>query len=106
VARPRIRSQRSCSSIHFCLRILKLGFQSIRKITTVSPQWRHYRVKYPLGESDSGLFGGNSNLGGPVWIPADYLLVETMRSFHHFYADGLKIKCPTGSRIMVDDAGD
>jgi hypothetical protein len=66
----------------------------------VSPQWRHYRVQYLLGESDSGLFGGNSNLGGPVWIPADYLLVETMRSFHHFYADGLKIKCPTGSRIM------
>jgi hypothetical protein len=78
----------------------------IRKITTVSPQWRHYRVQYLLGESDSGLFGGNSNLGGPVWIPADYLLVETMRSFHHFYADRLKIKCPTGSRIMVDDAGD
>jgi hypothetical protein len=66
----------------------------------VSPQWRHYRVKYLLGEFDSGLFDGNSNLGGPVWIPADYLLVETRRSFHHFYSDWVKIKCPTGSRIM------
>ena len=51
-------------------------------------------------EADKVSAGGNSNLGGPVWIPADYLLVETMRSFHHFYADGHKIKCPTGSRIM------
>jgi hypothetical protein len=83
------------------LRILNLGFQPIRKISTMSQQWRHYRVKYLLGESDSGLFGGNSNLRGPVWMPAKYLLVETVRRFQQFYADGLKIECPTGSRIML-----
>jgi hypothetical protein len=61
----------------------------------------HYRVKYLPGESDSGLFGGNSNWRGPIWMPVNYLLVENMRRFHRFYGDGFKIECPTGSGIML-----
>jgi hypothetical protein len=60
-----------------------------------------YRVKYMPGESDSGLFGGNSNWRGPIWMPVNYLLVENLRRFHQFYGDGLKIECPTGSGVML-----
>ena len=61
----------------------------------------HYRVKYLPGESDSGLFGGNSNWRGPVWMPVNYLLIENMRRFYQFYGDGLRVECPTGSGIML-----
>ena len=61
----------------------------------------HYGVKYLPGESDGGLFGGNSNWRGPIWMPVNYLLVENLRRFHLFYGDGLTIECPTGSGIML-----
>ena len=44
-----------------------------------------------------GLFGGNSNWRGPVWFPLNYLLIEALERYHHFYGDGLKVECPTGS---------
>jgi Glycosyl hydrolase family 63 C-terminal domain len=61
----------------------------------------HYRVKYEPGESDSGLFGGNSNWRGPIWMPVNYLLIENLRRFYQYYGDGLKIECPTGSGVML-----
>jgi hypothetical protein len=54
-------------------------------------------VGYVPGESDSGLFGGNSNWRGPVWLPLNYLLVEALKRYHHFYGDTLRVECPTGS---------
>src|SRR5215203_356996 len=51
----------------------------------------NYRVKYQPAESDSGLFGGNSNWRGPVWMPVNYLLIEHLRRFHKFYGDGFMI---------------
>ena len=56
-----------------------------------------YRVEYVPGESNTGLFGGNSNWRGPVWFPLNYLLVEALERYHHFYGDSLKVECPTGS---------
>ncbi len=56
-----------------------------------------HRVAYVPGESDSGLFGGNSNWRGPVWFPMNYLLIEALERYHHFYGDGLTVECPTGS---------
>jgi hypothetical protein len=56
-----------------------------------------HRVCYAPGESTSGLFGGNSNWRGPVWIPVNYLLIEALERYHHFYGDDLKVECPTGS---------
>ena len=56
-----------------------------------------YRVEYVPGESDSGLFGGNSNWRGPIWFPVNYLIIEAMERYHHFYGDSLKVECPTGS---------
>ena len=54
-------------------------------------------VDYEPGESDSGLFGGNSNWRGPVWFPLNYLLIEALERYHHFYGDDLQVECPTGS---------
>jgi hypothetical protein len=54
-------------------------------------------VTYRPGESDSGMFGGNSNWRGPVWFPVNYLIIESLQKFHHYYGDDFKIECPTGS---------
>jgi hypothetical protein len=58
---------------------------------------RDYRVDYEPGESSTGLFGGNSNWRGPIWFPVNYLLVESLQKFHHYFGDALKVECPTGS---------
>jgi hypothetical protein len=55
------------------------------------------RVDYVAGESVTGLYGGNSNWRGPVWFPVNYLLVEALERYHHFYGDSLKVECPVGS---------
>ena len=54
-------------------------------------------VDYWPAESQSGLFGGNSNWRGPVWMPLNFLLIESLQKFHHYYGDDFKIECPTGS---------
>ncbi len=62
-------------------------------------EWDHQRfsVEYQPGESTSGLFGGNSNWRGPIWMPVNYLIIESLQKFHHYYGDDFKIECPTGS---------
>ncbi|HEY3174829.1 MAG TPA: glucosidase [Candidatus Polarisedimenticolia bacterium] len=62
---------------------------------------QEYRVAYVPGESDSGLFGGNSNWRGPIWFPVNYLLIEALERYHHFYGDTLRVECPTGSGRMM-----
>jgi hypothetical protein len=54
-------------------------------------------VRYDPAESDSGLFGGNSNWRGPIWFPVNYLMIESLQKFHHYYGDDFKVECPTGS---------
>ncbi len=54
-------------------------------------------VGYEPAESQSGIFGGNSNWRGPVWFPINYLLIESLQKFHHYYGDEFKVECPTGS---------
>lgn len=61
-----------------------------------------HRVDYEPGESTSGLFGGNSNWRGPIWFPVNYLLIESLQRFHHYYGDDLKVECPTGSGVMMN----
>jgi hypothetical protein len=56
-----------------------------------------HEVHYTPGESDGGLFGGNSNWRGPVWFPMNYLLIEALKRYHHFYGDDLQVEYPTGS---------
>jgi hypothetical protein len=54
-------------------------------------------VRYWPAESLSGLFGGNSNWRGPIWMPMNYLIIESLQRFHHYYGDDFKVECPTGS---------
>ena len=61
-----------------------------------------HRVDYEPAESTSGFFGGNSNWRGPVWFPVNYLLIESLQKFHHYYGDDLKVECPTGSGNMMN----
>ena len=58
-------------------------------------------VKYEPGESTSGLFGGNSNWRGPIWFPVNFLIIESLQKFHHYYGDDFKIECPTGSGVFI-----
>jgi len=59
------------------------------------------RVEYVPGESHDGMFGGNSNWRGPVWFPMNYLVIEALERYHHFYRDTLTVECPTGSGRML-----
>jgi len=61
-----------------------------------------YRVNYLPAESDTGMFGGNSNWRGPVWVPVNVLLLRALLSFYCFYGDNFKIECPTGSGKLMN----
>ena len=61
-----------------------------------------YRVDYQPAESSSGLFGGNSNWRGPIWFPLNYLLIESLQKFHHFFGDDVKAECPYGCGHPAD----
>jgi len=60
-----------------------------------------YRVGYEPGESQTGLFGGNSNWRGPIWFPTNFLLIESLQKFHHYYGDEFRVEWPTGSGQMM-----
>ena len=58
---------------------------------------QEYRVTYLPAESDTGMFGGNSNWRGPIWMPVNALLIRALLSFYLYYGDNFKVECPTGS---------
>jgi hypothetical protein len=67
----------------------------------VHVEGQEYRVNYLPAESDTGMFGGNSNWRGPIWMPVNALLIRALLSFYLYYGDNFKIECPTGSgRLM------
>ena len=69
-------------------------------VLTVGGQ--EYRVNYLPGESDSGMFGGNSNWRGPVWMPVNALLIRALLSFYLYYGDNFQIECPTRSGKLMN----
>jgi hypothetical protein len=78
------------------------GIRSVSKAHEREPyrffhSGEEFRVDYVPGESNTGLFGGNSNWRGPIWMPVNYLLVEALERYHHFYGDDLRVECPVGS---------
>jgi len=58
---------------------------------------QEYKVSYDPAESTTGVFGGNSNWRGPIWYPVNYLLIESLQKFHHYYGDSFQVECPTAS---------
>jgi Mannosylglycerate hydrolase MGH1-like glycoside hydrolase domain len=64
---------------------------------TLDVHGQRYEVRYLPGESDSGMFGGNSNWRGPVWFPVNYLILRGLLHFYAYYGDGFTVECPTGS---------
>ena len=60
-----------------------------------------FTVKYTPGEADTALFGGNSNWRGPIWFPVNYLIIESLQRFHHYYGNDFKVEHPTGSGNML-----
>jgi hypothetical protein len=78
------------------------GIRSLSRVHNDQPyvfraHGEEYRVDYVPGESNTALFGGNSNWRGPIWFPVNFLLVEALERYHHFYGDSLRVDCPTGS---------
>jgi len=78
------------------------GIRSLSKIYEGRPYTAHlngreYCIGYEPAESASDMFGGNSNWRGPVWFPVNYLLIEALERYHHFYGNDFKVECPTGS---------
>jgi len=83
------------------------GIRSISKFHEKHPYVLHvegqeFRVDYLPAESNSGMFGGNSNWRGPVWMPINILLVRALQQFYLYYGDNFKIECPTGSGNMMN----
>ena len=65
-------------------------------------QGQEHRVGYVPGESDSGMFGGNSNWRGPIWMPVNQLIIRALLQYYRYYGDSFTIECPTGSGIMMN----
>jgi len=80
---------RSLSKVHEKAYVLKLGDEE-------------YSIQYQPEESDTAMFGGNSNWRGPVWFPVNYLLVESLRTYHSFYGEDFKVEFPTHSGMWMN----
>ncbi len=78
---------RSVSKVHACPYTVRVGGVA-------------YTLDYEPGESTAGLFGGNSNWRGPIWMPLNYLLIEALQRFDHYLGEDFKVECPTGSGTM------
>jgi len=67
-----------------------------------SVQGQKYQVSYLAAESDSGMFGGNSNWRGPIWMPVNALIIRALLHYYAYYGDNFKIECPTGSGKLMN----
>jgi hypothetical protein len=81
------------------------GIRSVSKVHqrpyTMSLAGGDYTLDYEPGESTAGLFGGNSNWRGPIWMPLNYLLIEALQRFDYYLGPDFKVECPTGSGKMM-----
>jgi hypothetical protein len=78
------------------------GIRAVSKYHEQNPyilehEGNRFSIGYVPGESTSGVFGGNSNWRGPIWMPVNFLLIESLRRFHRYYGDDFRVECPAGS---------
>ena len=83
------------------------GIRSLSKFHEDNPYilWldgQEYRVDYLPAESNTGMFGGNSNWRGPIWMPVNALIIRSLLNFYLYYGDNFKIECPTGSGNLMN----
>jgi len=83
------------------------GIRSLSKFHEQHPYILHvggqeYRVDYLPAESNTGMFGGNSNWRGPIWMPVNALIIRALLNFYLYYGDNFKIECPTGSGKLMN----
>jgi hypothetical protein len=84
----------------------EFGIRSLSKYHEQHPFVMHvggqeYRVSYLPAESDTGMFGGNSNWRGPIWMPVNGLIIRALLQYYLYYGDDFKVECPTGSGRMM-----
>jgi hypothetical protein len=82
------------------------GVRAISRVHAENPysfRWNDQvtTVGYQPGESTTGVFGGNSNWRGPIWFPLNFLIIESLQRFHHYYGQDFAVECPTGSGTYV-----
>jgi hypothetical protein len=83
------------------------GIRSLSKFHEQHPyvfhvQGQEYRVDYLPAESNTGMFGGNSNWRGPIWMPVNAMIIRSLLNFYLYYGDNFKIECPTGSGKLMN----
>ncbi len=84
------------------------GIRSLSRVHKEHPYVFHgsdhqdYTVRYEPADSETSVFGGNSNWRGPVWFPINYLLIKAMEQYHHFYGEGMLVQCPSSSGQVKD----
>jgi hypothetical protein len=81
------------------------GLRGVSKIyenpLVVDARGYHWELDYAPGESSNNLFGGNSNWRGPIWMPLNYLVIDSLQRYHRYFGDEFKVECPTGSGQML-----
>jgi hypothetical protein len=105
---PRARLERLLGALFDEAEFLSpYGIRSVSRVHLEKPcvvelAGRRFEVKYLPGESDSWMFGGNSNWRGPIWMPLNALIVEALYAYHQFYGDDLRVRVPTGSGPLMN----
>ena len=83
------------------------GIRALSKFHEQNPfifhvQGQEYRVDYLPAESDTGMFGGNSNWRGPVWMPVNVMIIRSLLNYYMYYGNNFRIECPTGSGKLMN----